>query len=134
MDSSSPDTSANPCTSAVLDSAASGSATAPAPSTSASTSGSSSFSASAEIKLMGLNDSKAGMAGLDVESINRKIQEASKGSKFYLHKKAVQEKLDRKVQQMKEQAKRYSPSQLKSAEKEVSLGCKLQYVLRTLVL
>jgi hypothetical protein len=49
-----------------------------------------------KLGVMKLNDHKAGMDGLDVTRINQIIEEASKGSKFYLHKQKTQERIDKK--------------------------------------
>ena len=49
-----------------------------------------------KLRVMKLNDHKAGMQGLDITRINQIIEEASKGSKFYLHKQKNQERIDKK--------------------------------------
>ena len=46
---------------------------------------------------MALNDTKAGMAGLDKAKINAIIEETSKGSKFYIAKAERQKKIDIQV-------------------------------------
>ena len=66
-----------------------------------------------------LNATKAGMEGLDVESINRIINETSKGSKFYEHKLKQQKEIERKVQDMKMKLKTFSDVQVRHAEQEV---------------
>ena len=48
---------------------------------------------------MELNDSKAGMEGLDKDRINAVIEEASRGSKFYAAKTRAQERISRRVSQ-----------------------------------
>ena len=50
--------------------------------------------------LMALNDTKAGMEGLDKEAISRVIEEASRGSKFYAKKQADQAKLQAQVEEL----------------------------------
>ena len=65
-----------------------------------------------------LNDTKAGMQGLDVESINAIINDASKGSKFYEHKLKQQKEIERKIQDMKNKLKMFSESQIHHAEAE----------------
>ncbi len=69
------------------------------------------------IPLMALNDTKAGMAGLDKDKINAIIEEASRGSKFYAAKQKAQERIDRQVEDMKK-----SLSRLTAAEVDRSVG------------
>ena len=57
----------------------------------------SSSSSSSLATVMELNDSKAGMEGLDKDKINAVIEEASRGSKFYAAKMRAQERISRKV-------------------------------------
>jgi hypothetical protein len=83
-------------------------------------SASSSTGQSAELKIMALNDTKAGMQGLDVDKINQIIQQASKGSKFYEHKKQRQMQLDQKIDEMKKQADAISSDEIRRSEKQVS--------------
>ena len=64
---------------------------------------------------MRLNDHKAGMQGLDVDKINDIIEKASKGSKFYEHKKKSQERGDKKVAEMKAAMAKVTPEQRKGA-------------------
>lgn len=54
------------------------------------------------LKRMALNDTKAGMEGLDVQRINQIIEEASKGSKFYIHQQNQQDKLNVRIQNILE--------------------------------
>lgn len=70
---------------------------------------------------MNLNVTKAGMEGLDVESINKIISEASQGSKFYEHKKKQQEKLDERITNIKQQLILINSEKFVKAEKEVSI-------------
>ncbi|CAL8115478.1 unnamed protein product [Orchesella dallaii] len=65
--------------------------------------------------LMSLNTTKAGMEGLDVDTINRKILEASQGSKFNEHKKKEQLKIDRKISDMKFQLEKLTPNLIEQA-------------------
>ena len=58
---------------------------------------SSSSSSSSLAAVMELNDSKAGMEGLDKDRINAVIEEASRGSKFYAAKMRAQERISRQV-------------------------------------
>lgn len=50
--------------------------------------------------LMGIQDTKAGMVGLDKERINRIIHEASRNSPFFKNKQDQQEKIDAKIKAM----------------------------------
>ncbi|XP_037051630.1 DNA polymerase kappa-like [Bradysia coprophila] len=54
------------------------------------------------LKRMALNDTKAGMEGLDVQRINQIIEEASKGSKYYMHQQNQQDKLNVRIQHIQE--------------------------------
>ena len=58
------------------------------------------MAASTGLGLMALNDTKAGMEGLDKEAISRVIEEASRGSKFYAKKQADQAKLQAQVDEL----------------------------------
>ena len=58
-------------------------------------------------------------AGLDASKINEIIQNASEGSKYYLHKRKAQEKLDAKISEMLATAKSFSPHQLEAAAEQV---------------
>ncbi|CAG0914050.1 unnamed protein product [Notodromas monacha] len=69
--------------------------------------------------LMELNDNKAGMADLDKEKISRIIEEASKGSKFYDHKKKQQERIDAKIADLLRKKKAITEEQLKNASAKV---------------
>lgn len=71
---------------------------------------------------MRLNDHKAGMQGLDVDKINDIIEKASKGSKFYEHKKKSQERVDKKVAEMKAAMAKVTPEQRKGALAKVCEG------------
>lgn len=68
---------------------------------------------------MALNATKAGMEGLDVETINKTIMEASEGSKFYEHKRKQQEKIDRKITEIQFQLEKLTPDQIGKAQLEV---------------
>lgn len=64
------------------------------------------------LKRMALNDTKAGMEGLDVQKINQIIEEASKGSKFYIHQQNQQDKLNVRIQSIQESFKSLSEEQI----------------------
>jgi len=64
------------------------------------------------LKRMALNDTKAGMEGLDIERINQIIEEASKGSKYYIHQQKQQEKLNVRIQSIRESFKNLSEEQI----------------------
>jgi len=68
---------------------------------------------------MALNTTKAGMGGLDVDTINQKIQEASQGSKFHEHKKKEQLKIDKKISDMKFQLEKLTPVLIEQALEQV---------------
>lgn len=68
--------------------------------------------ASSGLKRMALNDTKAGMEGLDVQKINQIIEEASKGSKFYIHQQNQQEKLNARIQSIRESFHNLSEEQI----------------------
>ncbi|CAL8115472.1 unnamed protein product [Orchesella dallaii] len=69
--------------------------------------------------LMTLNTTKAGMEGLDVDTINRKILEASQGSKFNERKKKEQLKIDQNINDMKFQLEKLTPNLIEQALVEV---------------
>lgn len=58
------------------------------------------------------------MEGLDVDKINQIIEEASRGSKFYQHKQRAQQRIDRRVQEMKVQERSFTEHQLSRATTE----------------
>lgn len=62
----------------------------------------SSTSGGVGLKRMALNDTKAGMEGLDVQRINQIIEEASRGSKFYIHQQNQQDKLNIRIQHIQQ--------------------------------
>lgn len=64
------------------------------------------------LKRMALNDTKAGMEGLDVQKINQIIEEASKGSKFYIHQQNQQDKLNVRIQNIQESFKNLSEDEI----------------------
>lgn len=64
------------------------------------------------LKRMALNDTKAGMEGLDVDRINQIIEEASKGSKYYIHQQNQQEKLNDRIQSIRESFKKLSKEEM----------------------
>lgn len=68
--------------------------------------------ASGALKRMALNDTKAGMEGLDVDRINQIIEEASKGSKYYVHQQNQQDKLNVRIQSIRESFKKLSEEQI----------------------
>ena len=73
------------------------------------------------LAVMSLNDTKAGMEGLDKEKINAIIEEASRGSKFYAAKTKSQERISRQVDDMKRTRERLTVAEIKRAEKEADL-------------
>ena len=83
------------------------------PSSSSSSSSSSSLAA-----VMELNDTKAGMEGLDKERINAVIEEASRGSKFYAAKMRAQERISRQVEDMKGRLSRLPEAEVARARQE----------------
>lgn len=74
------------------------------------------------LKRMALNDTKAGMQGLDVQKINQIIEEASKGSKFYIHQQNQQDKLNIRIQQIQESFKNLTDEQIESSTAAVGLN------------
>lgn len=67
-----------------------------------------------------LNDGKAGMEGLDLEKINKIINDTSRGSKFYEHKKKRQDQLRQKLVDIRAQVASLSEDAIAKAEKQVS--------------
>lgn len=67
------------------------------------------------LKLMSINDTKAGMEGLDKAAINAIIDEASKGSKFYEAKSKAQKRIDAKKEAMTNKMRKLSFEQIKLA-------------------
>ena len=68
------------------------------------------------LKLMSINDTKAGMEGLDKAAINAIIAEASKGSKFYEAKSKAQKRIDAKKEVMTNKMRKLSFEQIKVAD------------------
>lgn len=56
---------------------------------------------------------------MDATKINEIIQNASEGSRFYLHKQQAQQKLDAKIEEMIQAARRFTPQQLADANRQV---------------
>ena len=79
---------------------------------------SSSPSSSSLAAVMELNDTKAGMEGLDKERINAVIEEASRGSKFYAAKMRAQERISRQVEDMKGRLSRLPEAEVARARQE----------------
>ena len=75
---------------------------------------------SLRVGLMTLNDTKAGMDGLDTERINSIIEDASKGSKFYEAKAKNQKRIDEQIENLIMQAKSLLPANIKVAENEAN--------------
>lgn len=71
------------------------------------------------VQMMKLNE-KAGMQGLDLEKINEIIENSSKGSKFYNHKKNLQAKLDQRIAAMQARLNELTFEQLSKSETKVS--------------
>lgn len=67
--------------------------------------------------LMSINDTKAGMQGLDKEKIDAIIHEASKDSAFFKHQEKRQQKLDRQIQEMMTRKALIKPDELERARK-----------------
>ena len=67
-----------------------------------------------------LVNEKAGMKGVDLQKINKIINENSEGSKYYEHQKKSKEKLNKHVAEMKEKYYSYSDQEVRKAEKEVN--------------
>jgi len=72
-------------------------------------------SSGGNLGLMALNDTKAGMEGLDKESISKVIEEASKGSKFYAKKQEDQARISQQAKEMKLALDAFTPSELEAA-------------------
>jgi len=72
-----------------------------------------------KLGIMKLNDHKAGMEGLDTNKINQIIESASKGSKFYLHKQKSQERINKKILEMKSSHAKLTEEQLASAKSKM---------------
>jgi len=70
-------------------------------------------------QIISLNDSKAGMQGLDLEKINKIITESSEGSKFYEHKRKVKERLEQKAREMRQQYDGLSSSAIEESQRKV---------------
>lgn len=66
-----------------------------------------------------LNDSKAGMDGLDLDKINKIITENSEGSKFYEHKRKRKERLEQKAEEVRQQYEKLSQSAIEESERKV---------------
>lgn len=69
--------------------------------------------------LMQLNDTKAGMTGLDKEKINKIIEEASKHTPFYQRQLERQQKLDSQIQQMVQRMSKLTREQIRCATAEM---------------
>lgn len=67
------------------------------------------------LKRMALNDTKAGMEGLDVDKINQIIEAASRGSKFYVHQQNQQEKLNIRIQSILESFQNLTEEQIQQS-------------------
>ena len=72
-----------------------------------------------KMTLMSLNDTKAGMTGLDKDKINAVIEEASKGSKFYAAKAKRQAKIEEQKRKMRENADKIPVEDLRKTEFEI---------------
>ncbi len=84
---------------------------------------------SKQMGVMRLNDQKAGMQGLDVAKINQIIEEASKGSKFYVHKQKSQERIDIKIAEMKAALAKLTPEQISAARSKVWITMKFSFTV-----
>ncbi|XP_023220669.1 DNA polymerase kappa-like [Centruroides sculpturatus] len=88
------------------------------------------------LKTIELNDYKAGMSGLDKEQINRIIYNASKGSPYFLYQEKRQQRIDKKVQEMKSYLNTVTEIQKKTAKykmdilaKKLEKECDLSHVI-----
>uniref|UniRef100_A0A5S6QRN4 DNA polymerase kappa n=1 Tax=Trichuris muris TaxID=70415 RepID=A0A5S6QRN4_TRIMR len=68
---------------------------------------------------MEFNNCKAGMQGLDRETIGAKINEWSKGTRFYDHQMKRRERIDRRVKNMRTQLGLFTEQQLKTSEEKM---------------
>lgn len=74
--------------------------------------------------LLSINDTKAGMQGLDKEKINAIIHEASRGSSFYEFQQKRQEKIDQQVAYLRSKAAALTELDIKRAENEAEAKVK----------
>lgn len=66
-------------------------------------------------QFINLNEHKAGLVGLDKEKINKIIQEASKGSNFYIYQQKRQKRIDTQIGQFRTSLKNVTAKQRKDA-------------------
>ncbi|XP_050045557.1 DNA polymerase kappa-like isoform X1 [Dermacentor andersoni] len=72
--------------------------------------------ARADVKILELNASKAGLQGVDKDHVNRIIQEASKGTPYYEHQRKRQRRINVKIEAMLAELKTLSPAQLQASQ------------------
>lgn len=83
--------------------------------------------------LMSLNDTKAGMTGLDKDKINKIIQEASQNTPYYKHQTERQKKLDAQVENMMTTKDGLTRAELEAARKEMdAIAATLEHKRRDL--
>lgn len=70
--------------------------------------------------LMSVNDTKAGMQGLDKEKIDAIIFEASKNSPFFIHQQKRQEKIDNQIKNLLERKESFTDAELQEALVEMN--------------
>ncbi|UXI20698.1 hypothetical protein NH340_JMT06641 [Sarcoptes scabiei] len=69
-------------------------------------------------ELLGLNVHKAGLSGFDKEKINQIIQEASKGSNFYLFQEKKQRRIEDQINKLKSKLEKFSMMEKLEASKK----------------
>jgi len=70
------------------------------------------------LSLMALNDNKAGMEGLDKERINAIIQNASKGSKFYVKQQENQQRINGQIEGLQARLRALTEKELHTTRAE----------------
>lgn len=71
------------------------------------------------LKTIQLNDQKAGMQGLDKETINKIIYETSKGTPYFAFQEKRQKSIDLKINELQLEIKKITESQRKDAMEKV---------------
>ncbi|KRY92335.1 Coronin-like protein cor-1, partial [Trichinella pseudospiralis] len=66
--------------------------------------------------MMELNDTKAGMEGLDKEAINALIRQWSKGSRFYEHQLKRKRRIDERLKKMQALVEKMGPMEIHNSE------------------
>lgn len=78
-----------------------------------------------------LNEHKAGLSGVDHVRINKIIQDASKGSLFFIHQQNRQKRIDKQVEKHRKTIANLSEDQRKLAEQKANLVLKELEAKRT---